>query len=254
MLFKSLFTLLFGAVGARAAAGSLEQVTDFGPNPTGVEMYVYKPEKLAHRPPLIVGIHWCHGTADAFYEGTQFANLSDTHGFVVIYPNASATLDYTPGNEGCWDVYTNATLKHNGGGDSLGIASMVRHAIKHYGVDTEKIFVTGVSSGAMMTNVMCGAYPELFKACSASSGVPFGCFAGPDVWNTECANGENIKTPREWVCRFRDVLYIPSLIQSAIRGILREVLIQAIEGPAQSFNFGMELSKTVLRVSSIVVL
>jgi hypothetical protein len=50
----------------------------------------------------------------------------------------------------------------------------------------------------MMTNVLLGAYPDVFKAGAASAGVPFGCFAGPDSWNTACANGNITRTPQQW--------------------------------------------------------
>src|SRR6202000_735004 len=123
---------------------------------------------------------------------TQYANLADTHGFIVVYPNS-------PRSGGCFDVNTNATLTHNGGGDSQGIASMVSYAIANYGVDASKVFVTGTSSGAMMTNVMAGSYPNLFQASSIYSGVAFACFAGPDAWNSACAEGQISKTPQEWV-------------------------------------------------------
>ena len=49
-----------------------------------------------------------------------------------------------------------------------------------------------------MTNVMIGSYPEVFKAGSASAGVPFGCFAGADAWSDACAKGQITKTPQEW--------------------------------------------------------
>jgi acetylxylan esterase len=42
-------------------------------------------------------------------------------------------------------------LKHNGGGDSNAIANMVSYALKKYNADPKKVFVTGSSSGAMMT-------------------------------------------------------------------------------------------------------
>ena len=31
-----------------------------------------------------------------------------------------------------------------------------------------------------------------------SRGVPFGCFAGPESWNTQCAEGQVIKTAQKW--------------------------------------------------------
>ena len=62
------------------------------------------------------------------------------------YPDA-------PDSGGCWDVHSDATLTHDAGGDSLGIASMVRYTIDQYGADPSRVFATGTSSGAMMTNV-----------------------------------------------------------------------------------------------------
>jgi acetylxylan esterase len=128
----------------------------------------------------------------AYFAGTQYANLADQHGFIVVYPNA-------PREGGCFDVNTNQTLTHNSGGDSQGIASMVSYAIENFGVDASKVFVTGTSSGAMMTNVMAGSYPNLFQATSIYSGVPFACFGGPNAWNTACAEGQISMTPQAWV-------------------------------------------------------
>ena len=143
-----------------AICGKFAEVTDFGLNPTGVQMFVYTPTTHIANPPVIVSPHWCHGTAQQVYEYTQYASLSETYGYIVIYPNTSST-------DGCWDVHTNETLTHDAGGDSLAIAEMVRYAIAHYDVDASRVYVTGVSSGAMMTNVLIGAYPDLFKAATA---------------------------------------------------------------------------------------
>ncbi|PSR94674.1 hypothetical protein PHLCEN_2v4406 [Hermanssonia centrifuga] len=98
----------------------------------------------------------------------------------------------------CFDVNTPQTLSHNGGGDSQGIASMITYSIATYGVDPNHVFVTGTSSGAMMTNVMSGSYPNLFQAASAYSGVAFGCFAGSNSWNSACADGDVSNTAEVW--------------------------------------------------------
>ena len=97
------------------------------------------------------------------------------------------------------------TLTHDGGSDSLGIANAARFAISNWGVDPDRVFAVGTSSGAMMTNVLAGAYPDVFKAGIVDSGVAFGCFALPgqpeDSWNSECSTGELILTGAEWVSR-----------------------------------------------------
>jgi acetylxylan esterase len=81
---------------------------------------------------------------------------------------------------------------------------MVRYVIKTYNADPSRIFVTGSSSGAMMTDVMCAAYPDLFAAGSGYSGVAAGCLAGspgssPSSADSACANGQHIKTQAQWV-------------------------------------------------------
>lgn len=197
MFFLSGLTILLsGIAGTHALSSTLQQFT--GPlaaNPTGVGMYVYKPTQLATPTPLIIAMHYCSGTAQAYFSGTALASLADTHGYIVVYPNA-------PTAGGCWDVHTNATLTHNGGGDSIAIASMVRYAIANWGIDSTRVFATGTSSGAMMTSVLMGAYPDLFAAGSLYSGVAYGCFEGPNAWNTECADGDLIQTPQQWVNSF----------------------------------------------------
>ncbi|KAI0398584.1 Alpha/Beta hydrolase protein [Xylariaceae sp. FL0594] len=198
MHFPSLALLAGSALLASAA--SLQQVTEaFGPNPRNVGFYIYVPDQLAARPPILVNPHWCHGDARACYAGSQYAALASRHGFIVIYP------DSPNGADKCWDVSSDATLAHGAGGDSLGIVSMVRWALDRYGGDPARVFVTGVSSGAMMTSTLVGAYPDVFAAGSAFSGVPFGCFAGDGyaVWSGACATGQISHTPAEWAAIVR---------------------------------------------------
>ena len=128
---------------ALGLSSTLEQVDDFGDNPTNVGMYFYKPENVIENPALIVAIHYCTGTGTAYFEGTPYAQLADEYGFIVIYPSSP--------NEGtCWDVSSFETLKHGAGGDSYGIANMVGYAKTEWGVDPARVFVTGTSSGGKL--------------------------------------------------------------------------------------------------------
>jgi acetylxylan esterase len=115
-------------------------------------MYIYVPDKLAAKPPVIVAIHFCTGTAQAYYTGSPYAKLADQYGFIVIYPES-------PYSGTCWDVSSKAALTHNGGGDSNSIANMVTYTLNKYKGDASKVFVTGSSSGAMMTvRVPCSTW------------------------------------------------------------------------------------------------
>jgi acetylxylan esterase len=175
---------------------TLTEITDFDKNATNAKMFVYVPEKLPAKPAILVGMHWCHGTALEFYNATKYKTVAAKYGFIVIYPQAGSS-------DGCWDVHSDATLTHGAGGESGAIASMVSYVIQKYAADASRVFVTGVSSGAMMTNVLLGAYPDVFKAGSAFAGVPFGCFDGGTSWNSACAAGLLVYTGAAWAKKVR---------------------------------------------------
>lgn len=181
---------------ASSAANNLTVVSNFGYNPSNVTMYLYVPSKLAPNPPIFVNPHWCHGTAQDAFAGTQFATLADTYGYIMIFPNSPNAVDQ------CWDVSSKASLTHNGGGDSLAIVNMVKYVLKTYKADPNRVFSMGTSSGAMMTNVLVGVYPDIFAAGSAWAGVALGCFAANssavDLWSNDCATGQIIKTGSQW--------------------------------------------------------
>jgi poly(hydroxyalkanoate) depolymerase family esterase len=182
-------------LSAPASAASLVQVTNFGANPTNLAMHLYVPDNIpaGTRAPVLVAVHYCTGSGPAFYSGTQFAALADQYKFIVIYP--SATRSGT-----CFDVSSPGALRHNGTSDPVGIVSMVNWVVQNRGGDASRVYVTGASSGAMMTNVLLGDYPDVFKAGAAFMGVPFGCFATTDgsMWNSQCSSGQRIMTPQQW--------------------------------------------------------
>jgi acetylxylan esterase len=113
MILK-LLTVLFLALCRLTAAeklnkrASLTQVTDFGDNSSGTKMYIYVPDNLATKPAIIVAIHYCTGTASAYYTNTPYATLAEQYGFIVIYPES-------PYSGTCWDVSSDAALTHDGG-------------------------------------------------------------------------------------------------------------------------------------------
>lgn len=193
-MLRSLFALVTSA--GLALGASLQQVTNFGENPTGLQMYLYVPDKVAEKPAIIVALHPCGGTAPAWYSGTKLPSYADQNGFILIYAGTTHMSN-------CWDVQNPASLTHGGGGDAGGIISMVNYTLDKYSGDASKVYVMGGSSGAMMTNVMAGSYPDVFEAGAAFSGVAHACFAGaagatPMSPNQTCAQGQINHTPEEW--------------------------------------------------------
>ncbi|MFJ9152447.1 PHB depolymerase family esterase [Streptomyces sp. NPDC102270] len=198
-LLALLAAALFAAVPTASArteavpTATLTEVTGFGANPSNLQMYLYVPDNVTAHPAVVVAVHYCTGSGPAMYNGTEWAQLADTYGFVVIYPSVTRSSK-------CFDVSSPQALKRGGGSDPVGIKSMIDWTVNTYSADTGRIYATGISSGAMMTNVLLGDYPDVFAAGAAFSGVPFGCFATTDgsEWNSACSGGTVTHTPQQW--------------------------------------------------------
>src|SRR4051794_36316688 len=141
-------TLALGVLGLAAAAlttapaaeaASLVSVPSFGSNPGGLGMSLFVPDSLPSRPAVLVAVHYCTGSAQAMYDGSQFDELATRYGYIVIYPQANRSGS-------CFDVSSAQALTHGGASDPTSIVSMVRYVQSHWTTDTSRVFVTGVSS------------------------------------------------------------------------------------------------------------
>lgn len=167
-----------------------------GTEPAWVSMYEYVPDTLAQNPPILVVVHFCSGNAVGVFRQAQdggMVALADQHGFIMVLPQTSRT---------CWDVATTASLTHDGAGsDTAAIIHQVQYAIATYGANADRVYITGTSSGAMVTQAMLAAYPDVFKGGAAFAGVPAGCWSvnNPDgQWSAPCAGGQVTHTDVEW--------------------------------------------------------
>jgi acetylxylan esterase len=183
------------------AEAGFQQINNWGTNPGGLTLHAYIPNNVATSPAVILALHPCGGSGPGYNSQTRYGQLSEQYGFVVLFP--SSTQD-----SNCWDVATTRSLTHNGGGQSQGLNTMVNWAKTTYEADSSRIFVTGTSSGCMMTNVMIATYPDVFAAATCYSGVSAGCLAGspgssPSSADPTCANGNNIKSAEQWAAQAR---------------------------------------------------
>ncbi|KUN17083.1 esterase [Streptomyces antibioticus] len=193
LLAAALLTAPPAAAEEAAPTATLTEITNFGTNPSNLQMYLYVPQSVTAHPAILVAVHYCTGSGPAMYSGTEYASLADRYGFIVVYPSVTRSSK-------CFDVSSPQALKRGGGSDPVGIKSMVDWTVGRYNADTSRVFVTGISSGAMMTNVLLGDYPDVFAAGAAFAGVPFGCFATSDgsEWNSACAQGTITRTAQQW--------------------------------------------------------
>jgi acetylxylan esterase len=186
----------------QAQAASLTQISNFGNNPSGLQMYLYVPNNAKPNPPVLLALHGCQGSGPYLYSSTDFGKLADQYGFIVIYPSTNPAGS-------CWDVSSTQALTRNGGSDPVGLMSMITYTEQHYGANPNALYVTGESSGGMMTNVMAADYPDIFKAAAAYMGVPYYCFYTGTVkgWNGPCGSGQETKTAQQWGDLVRNTAY-----------------------------------------------
>jgi len=188
---------LCAALPVRAASLTMVPRSTWGASgvPSYMQMYIYVPDKLATKPPIYVSSHSCGSTATGQIGNIPLSKAAaDTNGFIMILPD-------NPG-QNCWDVGTTASLSHNGGGDTEGVAQMVKYALTKYNGDPARVYAMGGSGGAMMTQALMAVYPDVFRAGAARAGVPAGCWAdgytSSNQWSNNCANGDTIKTAQQW--------------------------------------------------------
>jgi acetylxylan esterase len=162
--------------------------------PSTASMYIYVPDKVASNPPILVLAHYCGGTASAVFGQASGIKMSaDQYGFIMVVPQNA---------NNCWDVGSTKSLTHDGGGDTHAIAQMVRYTITNYQANADRVYVTGDSSGGMMTQALLAVYPEIFKGGSSFAGVPAGCWAdgysASNQWSGNCAGGRTTFTAQQW--------------------------------------------------------
>jgi poly(hydroxyalkanoate) depolymerase family esterase len=133
------------------------------------------------------------GFAASLVEISGFRTLADRFGFIVIYPSATCS-----GN--CFDVSSPQALRRDGGSDPVGIRSMITHVVQSDGADANRVYVTGASSGAMMTNVLLGVYPEVFKASAAFNNGTIGASGNQQFGFQVRRPTGNTQVPAAYTC------------------------------------------------------
>lgn len=160
--------------------------------PSDVTMYSYVPAKVATNPPLLTLIHYCGGSATAvFGQASAIVSAADQYGFVIVVPDNGGR---------CWDVTSSKTHTRDGGGDSHAIIQMVRYALSQYHANADRVYSTGDSSGAMMTELLLALYPDVYKAGAAFAGVPAGC---SNEFDSSGLCGLPAQTAQQWGDRVR---------------------------------------------------
>ena len=121
------------------------------------------------RLPLVVMLHGCNQTADAFASATRMNALAEEHQCFVVYPEQTPAANRLR----CWNWFKHGDQRRDQGEPAV-LAGMTLEIIRRYGIDEGKVYIAGLSAGGAMAAVMGVAYPELFAAVGVHSGLACG--------------------------------------------------------------------------------
>jgi len=157
---------------AAPTAGRLREVLGFGPNPGALRMLSYAPPDLRPDAPLVVVLHGCGQSAEAFAVGAGWTELADRGGFALLCPEQASA-----NNRGlCFNWFRPADIRPRTG-EAASIRQMIEHVLSPAGPDHRPVFVVGFSAGGSMALAMLATAPEVFAAGAVIAGVAYGAAA-----------------------------------------------------------------------------
>jgi poly(hydroxyalkanoate) depolymerase family esterase len=147
----------------------LSEVIGFGTNPGALRSWLFLPSVLSPRTPLVVALHGCTQTAASYDHGAGWTQLAEAKGFAVLLPEQRRENN---GNQ-CFNWFEPTDTKR-GSGEALSIREMISHVVIAHGIDPRRVFITGLSAGGAMANVMLATYPDVFAGGAIVGGLPYG--------------------------------------------------------------------------------
>lgn len=152
-----------------ATARRLVEIEDFGSNPGSLRCHLFLPTILPPKAPLAVVLHGCTQTAAGYDYGAGWSQVAEDRGFAVLFPEQRRENNANL----CFNWFEHVDTQRDSG-EALSIREMIRHVVLSQGLDPERVFISGLSAGGAMANVMLATYPEVFAAGAIIGGLPYG--------------------------------------------------------------------------------
>jgi polyhydroxybutyrate depolymerase len=145
--------------------------TSLGPVGDQRDVFLHFPPQYdgASQLPLIIVLHGGGGSAAQVQRHTQMDEDADDYGFVVAYPNGSGRLE---DNILTWNAghCCGYALNHNID-DIAFLESVIDSLLSEYAIDPNRVYLTGISNGGMMSYRAAAELPEKIAGIAPIAGT-----------------------------------------------------------------------------------
>ena len=156
-------------------------------NPGALDGELYLPVPPSTGMPLVVVLHGCTQTANAYAAAAGWLELADRHGFAVLLPQQRRANN----SNLCFNWFEPGDTKR-GHGEVASVQAMIASTIAHNAIDPASVFVTGLSAGAAMAGAMLATYPEVFAGGGLIAGLPYGTASSVQAALQQMLNGPRV--------------------------------------------------------------
>jgi len=118
--------------------------------------------------PLFVMLHGCTQNSTDFATGTRMNWYAETYNFYVLYPDQPASANAAE----CWNWFLPEDQARGSGEPAL-IVAMADQVKQQHRVNSDKVFVAGISAGAAMADILGATYPDYFSGVCVASGLAY---------------------------------------------------------------------------------
>lgn len=118
--------------------------------------------------PLLMMLHGCHQKPQDLAHISGMNLVAEKNNFLVVYPEQTLKANLLR----CWNWFE---TKHQSraAGEPAMLAAVLEQVRSSHHIDSQRIYVAGISAGAAMAVIMGATYPDLFAGIASIAGLEF---------------------------------------------------------------------------------
>ena len=118
--------------------------------------------------PLVMLLHGCTHDAEAMAEISGMNEVAEAGRFLVVYPEQTRLANLLK----CWRWFHPKHQARDAGEPSI-LAAVIDQVRLTHNVDSDRVYVAGVSAGGAMAAILAATYPDIFAAVAVFAGAEF---------------------------------------------------------------------------------